>query len=92
MMENNHFIEKIANVICPGPSKDSILKLVRKQIKHKVDKRFRGDDEPDYEAKYNKICRSLLLAQEKLRNRSIKCRVLRAILYDGSTKKIGCNL
>ena len=33
-----HCIEKIANVLCPGPSKNAILKLVRKQIKYKVEK------------------------------------------------------
>ena len=83
-----HCIEKIANVVNPSPSKDLILKLVRKQMKHTVDKRFQGDDKPDYEATYNKICTSLLLAQKNLRNRSIEHQVLRAVLYDGSTHRI----
>ena len=81
-----HCIEKIAGLVCPGPSKNSILKLVRKQIKQKVEKLSR-DNEPDYKAKYNKLSTSLLLAQKNLKNRSIERRVLRAILYDGSVKK-----
>ena len=81
-----HCIEKIANVLCPGPSKNAILKLVRKQIKYKVEKLGR-EHEPDYKTKYNKLSTSLLLAQKKLKNRSIERRVLRAVLYDGSLKK-----
>ena len=52
-----------------------------------MNKRFQGDDKPNYEAKYNKLSTSLLLAQKKLRNRSIERQVLRSVLYDGSTKK-----
>ena len=52
-----------------------------------MNKRFHGDDEHDYEAKYNKLSTSLLLAQENLRNRSIERWVLRSVPYDGSTKK-----
>ena len=81
-----HCIEKIAGLVCPGPSKNAILKLVRKQIKQKVEK-LGSDNETDYKAKYNKLSTSLLLAQKNLKNRSIERRVLRAILYDGSIKK-----
>ena len=81
-----HCIEKIASLVCPGPSQKAILKLVRNQIKHKVEKLGR-ENEPDYKTKYNKLSSSLLLAQKKLRNRSIERRVLRAVLYDGCVKK-----
>ena len=81
-----HCIDKIAGLVCPGPSKNAILKLVRKQIKQKVEKLGR-DNEPDYKVKYDKLSTSLLLAQKNLKNRSVERRVLRAILYDGSVKK-----
>ena len=62
------------------------MKLVRNQIKNKVEKLGR-ENEPDYKTKYNKLSSSLLLAQKNLRNRSIERRVLRAVLYDGCVKK-----